>query len=82
VGQCTRSTFLKNSEELQVLKSKWKGISERLVRGLLEKQDKVFRCYHAAKWEGQKEQGAGGEETRHIHLGRDVYVTFRDMGGE
>ena len=54
----------KNLEELQVLKLKWKGIRERLVRRLLEDQDKVFRCYYAAKWGGQKEQGAGGKEKR------------------
>ena len=45
-----RAHLEKNLEELQVLKSKWKGIREELVRRLLEEQDKVFRCYYAAKW--------------------------------
>ena len=49
---------------------------------LLEEQDMGFRCYCAAKWGGKKEQGAGGEETGQMHLGEDVYVTCRDMGGE
>ena len=62
----------KNLEEVQVLKSKWNGIRERLVRRLLEEQDKGFRCYYAAKWGGQKEQGAGGEETGQMHLGAGV----------
>ena len=35
----------------------------RLVRRLLEEQDKVFRCYRAEKWGGQNKQGAGGEKT-------------------
>jgi hypothetical protein len=43
----------KNFQELQVLKLRWKEIRERLVRQLLEEQDKVFRCYYAAKWGGQ-----------------------------
>ena len=51
-------------EELQVLKSKWNGIRERLVRGLLEEQDTVFRCYYAAKWGGQKARTAREEEAR------------------
>jgi hypothetical protein len=50
-------------------------IREGLVRRLLEEQDKVFRCYYAAKWGGQKKQGAGGEETGQMHLGGEVYVT-------
>jgi hypothetical protein len=75
--------FEKNLEELQVLKSKWKMIREGLVRRLLEEQDKVFRCYYASKWGGQKKQGAGGEETGQMHpVGGKVYVTCRDMGGE
>ena len=71
--------FEKNLEDLQVLKSKWNGIRERLVRRLLEEQDKGFRCYYAAKWGGQKEKGAGGEETGQMHLWEEVYVTCRDM---
>jgi hypothetical protein len=81
-GSVHKEHLEKILEELQVLKSKWKGIRERLVRRLLEKQDKGFRCYYAAKWGGKKEQGAGGEETGQMHLGGDVYVTCRDMGGE
>ena len=39
----------------------------------------VFRCYYAAKWGGQKEKGAGGEETGQMHVGGEGYVTCRDM---
>ena len=71
----------KNLKELQVLKSKWKGIRERLVGRLLE-EHKVFRCYYAAKWGGQQKQGSVGEEKGQMHLGGDVYVTCRDIGRE
>ena len=81
-GSVHKGRLEENLEELQVLKSKWKGIRERLVRQLLEEQDKVFRCYYASKWGGQKKQGVGGEETGKMHLGGEVYVTCRDMGGE
>ena len=54
-GSVHKEHLQKNLVELQVLKSKWKGIRERLVRRLLEEQDKGFRCYYAAKWGGQKE---------------------------
>jgi hypothetical protein len=78
-GSVHKEHLEKNLEELQVLKSKWNGIREKLVRRLLEEQDKVFRCYYAAKWGGQKEKGAGGEETGQMHVGGEVYVTCRDM---
>ena len=52
------------------------------MRRLLEEQDKVFRCYYAAKWGGQQGQGAGGKETGQMHLGGEVYVTGRDTGRE
>ena len=53
-GSGHREHMEKNLEELQVLKSKWKGIRERLVRRLLEEQDTVFTCYYAAKLAGQQ----------------------------
>jgi hypothetical protein len=37
---------------------------------------------YAAKWGGQKEMGAGGEETGQMHMRGEVYVTCRDMGRE
>ena len=45
-GSVHKEELEKNLEEFQVLKSRWKGIRERLVSRLLEEQDKVFRCYH------------------------------------
>ena len=78
-GSVHKEHMEKNLEELQVLESKWKGSRERLVRRLLEEQDKVFRCDYAAKWGGQKKQGEGGKE---IRVRGDVYVKCRDMGGE
>ena len=46
---------------------KWKGIGDRLVRRLLEEQDTVFGCYHAAKWGNKVGQSGGGEETGQTH---------------
>ena len=46
----------KNLEEVQVLKSRWNWIRERLVRRLLEDQDKVFRCYYAASGEDKRKR--------------------------
>ena len=62
-GSVHKEHLEENLEELQVLKSKWNGIRESLVRRLLEEQDQVFRCYYAVKGGGKKEKGAGGEET-------------------
>ena len=49
-GSVHKEHLKKNLEELQVLMSKWNWIRERLVRRLLEEQDKVFRCYYVSKW--------------------------------
>ena len=62
-GSVHKEHLEKNLEELQVLKSKFNGIRERLVRRLLEEQDKVFRCYYAAKWEEKKKRAQ--EERTH-----------------
>ncbi len=43
-----------------VLESKWDPIHKKLVRRLLEEQDKVLRSYFAQK--GGKERGEGGRE--------------------
>ena len=70
----------KNLEELQVLKSKWNGIRERLVRQLLEVQDTVFRCYYAAKWEDKRNRAQ--EERRQcwrVVLGSAWGVTVRGL---
>jgi hypothetical protein len=81
-GSVHKEFMEKNLAELQVLKSKWKGIREGLVRRLLEEQDKTFRCYYASKLRGQQGQGAGGKETGQMHLGGEVYVSGRDTGKE
>ena len=39
-GSVHKEHLEKNLEELQVLKSKWNGIREKLVRRLLEEQDR------------------------------------------
>ena len=45
---------------------------------MAKKGFRCCRCYYA-KWGGQKEKGAGGEETGQMHLGGEVYMTCRDM---
>ena len=44
---------------LGVLESKWDPIRKKLVRRLLEEQDKVLRSYFAQKG-GARSQGGGG----------------------
>jgi hypothetical protein len=42
-------SFNKNMKALGVLESKWNPIRQKLVRLLLEEQDKVLRSYFAQK---------------------------------
>ena len=69
-GTCTSvhvetfESFNKNMKALGVLDSKWDPIRQKLVRRLLEEQDKVLRSYFAQKG-GARSQGGevtGGSE--------------------
>ena len=69
-GKCTSvhvetfESFNKNMKALGVLESKWDPIRQKLVRRLLEEQDKVLRSYFAQKG-GARSQGGevtGGSE--------------------
>ena len=59
---------------LEVLESKWNPIRQKLVRRLLEEQDKVLRSYFAQKGgtRGQREEGTHGKGREHVKW--DMYV--------
>ncbi len=49
----------KNMKALGVLESKWDLIRQKLVRRLLEEQDKVLRAYFAQKGGARSQRGEG-----------------------
>ena len=68
---------------LGVLESKWDPIRQKLVRRLLEEQDKVLRAYFAQKGGARSQRGEGiqGKGREHVKVGhvcvkreRRVYV--------
>ena len=56
-GSIHVESFNRNMKALGVLESKWDPIRKKLVRRLLEEQDKVLRSYFAQKRDA--EQGGG-----------------------
>ena len=62
-------------EELQVLKSAWTAIQERLIRKLADEQDTVHKQYYAAKLGRETRQGK--EDVGKVHIGRDGYMRRR-----
>ena len=67
-------SFNKNMKALGVLESKWNPIRQKLVRRLLEEQDKVLRSYFAQKGgaRGQRGEGTHGQGREHVKW--DMYV--------
>jgi hypothetical protein len=67
-------SFNKNMKALGVLEIKWDPIRKKLVRRLLEEQDKVLRSYFAQKGgtrsKGKDRSNYKGRE--HIHW--DIYA--------
>ncbi len=61
-------SFNKNMKALGVLESKWNPIRQKLVRRLLEEQDKVLRSYFAQKGgtRGQRRQGPHDQGREHV----------------
>ena len=59
-GSVHGESFNKNIKALGVLENKWDLIRGKLVRRLLEEQDKVLRSYFAQKGGGAKSKGGGG----------------------
>jgi hypothetical protein len=58
-GSVQVESFNKNMKVLGVLESQWDPIRKKLVRRLLEEQDKVLRSYFAQKG-GAPSQGGEG----------------------
>jgi hypothetical protein len=73
-GSVHVDSFSKNMKALGVLESKWDPIRQKLVRRLLEEQDKMPRSYFAQKGgaRGQRGEGIHGKGRKHVKW--DMYV--------
>jgi len=73
-GSVHVESFNKNMKALGVLETKWNPIRQKLVRQLLEEQDKVLLSYFAQKGgtRGQRGEGANGQGREHVKC--DMYV--------
>ncbi len=73
-GSIHVESFNKNMKTLGVLESKWNLIRQKLVRRLLEEQDKVLRSCFAQKGgtRGQRGEGTHGQGREHVKW--DMYV--------
>ncbi len=73
-GSVHVESFNKNMKALGVLESKWDLVRQKLVRRLVEEQDKVLRSYFAEKRgaRGQKREGSHGKGQEHVKW--DIYV--------
>jgi hypothetical protein len=58
-GSVHVESFNENMKALGVLERKWDLIRQKLVRRLLEEQDKVLRAYFAQKGGARSQRGAG-----------------------
>jgi hypothetical protein len=68
-------SFNRNMKALGVLESQWDPICKKLVRHLLEEQDKVLRSYFAQQKGGTRSNGGGRGNCKgreHVSLG--MYV--------
>jgi hypothetical protein len=78
VGGTCRSvhveSFNENMKALGVLESKWDLIRQKLVRRLLEEQDKVLRAYFAQKGGARSQRGAGIQVKGREHVKWDMYT--------
>ena len=59
---------------LGVLESKWDLIRLKLVRRLLEEQDKVLRAYFAQKGGARSQRGEGSQGKGREHVKWDMYA--------
>ncbi len=73
-GSVHVESFNKNMKELGVLESKWDLIREKLVRRLLEEQDKVLRAYFAQKGWARSQRGEGIQGKGREHVKWDMYA--------
>jgi ribonuclease HI len=75
-GSVHVESFNKNMKALGVLESKWNPIRQKLVRRLLEEQDKVLRSYFAQKGgtRGQRGGDTHGQGRDHVKWDILMYV--------
>ena len=73
-GSVHVESFNKNMKALGVLESKWDLIRQKLVRRLLEEQDKVLRAYFAQKGGVRSHRGEGGQGKGREHVKWDMYA--------
>jgi hypothetical protein len=73
-GSVHVESFNKNMKALRVLESKWDLIRQKLVRRLLEEQDKVLRAYFAQKGGVRSQRGEGIQGKGREHVKWDVYA--------
>jgi hypothetical protein len=73
-GSVHVESFNKNMKALGVLESKWDLIRRKLVRRLLEEQDKVLRSYFAQKGGPRSQRGEGVQGKGREHVKWDIYA--------
>jgi hypothetical protein len=73
-GSVHVESFNENMKALGVLESKWDLIRQKLVRRLLEEQDKVLRAYFAQKGGARSQRGAGIQVEGREHVKWDMYA--------
>ena len=67
-------SFNKNIKALGVLESMWDLIHQKLVRRLLEEQDKVLRAYFAQKGGARSQRGEGIQGKGREHVKWDMWA--------
>ena len=73
-GSVYVESFNKNMKALGVLESKWDLIRRKLVRRLLEEQDKMLRSYFAQKGGARSQRGEGIQGRGREHVKWDIYA--------
>ena len=73
-GSVHIESFNKNMKALGVLESKWDLIRQKLVRRLLEEQDKVLRSYFAQKGGARSQRGEGIQGKGREHVKWEIYA--------
>jgi hypothetical protein len=73
-GSVHVESFNKSMKTLGVLESKWDLIRQKLVRRLLEEQDKVLLSYFAQKGGSRSQRGEGIQGKGREHVKWDMYA--------
>jgi hypothetical protein len=73
-GSIQVESFNRNIKACGVLESKWDLIRKKLVRRLLEEQDKVLRSYFAQKGGTRGKGGDRGDYKAREHASLGMYV--------